>query len=140
MTFSAKIASTTAALALFAAQAAWALPVQAAGHGHAGEHGASQGVMYVFKGSYVDTATVDVATGNHHVVAAGLTGPVSFDFTSAKVVVGDVNGDGARNLDDVAAGDRVVVKVKAPRTDPGDEPYAAKQLVDQTHPADADAD
>jgi hypothetical protein len=128
MTVTAKIASIAAALALFAAQAAGALPVQAAGHGHAG----GQGVMYVFKGSYVDSSTVDVAKGNHHVTAAELTGPVSFDFSGARVVVGDVNNDGVANLDDVVAGDKVVVKVRAPRNDPGDQPFAAKQLVDQT--------
>jgi hypothetical protein len=84
----------------------------------------------------VDATTVDVVKGNHHVSAVGLAGgPVNFDFSSAKVVVGDVNGDGVRDLADVAAGDRVVVKVKAPSKDPGAQPFVARQLVDQTHPA-----
>jgi hypothetical protein len=104
-------------------------------HGHSGEHGGGQGVTYVFKGAYVDATTVDVAKGNHHVTAAGLTGPVTFDFSAAKVSVGDVNGDGSADLGDVAAGDKVVVKVKAPRNDPGDQPFAARQLVDQTNPS-----
>jgi len=44
--------------------------------------------------------------------------------------------DGSGDLADVAAGDRVVVKVKAPRKDPGEQPFVARQLVDQTHAAD----
>jgi hypothetical protein len=128
------IASAASAL-LLAAPLAGATP--SGEHGHAGEHGHSggaKGVTYVFKGAYVDSTTVDVATGNHHVTAAGLTGAVSFDFSAAKIRVGDVNGDGTANLDDVAAGDRVVVKVKAPRDDAGEQPFAARQLVDQTQP------
>ncbi|MFL5870953.1 MAG: hypothetical protein ACJ75R_07710 [Solirubrobacterales bacterium] len=131
-----RIASTAAALAMVAAPAAGAKPDGS--HGHGGENAGGKGVMYVFKGTYVDSATVDVAKGNHHVVAAGLLGPVSFDFSGAKVVVGDVNGDGSADLGDVAADDAVVVKVKAPRSDPGEQPFAARQLVDQTHSADAD--
>jgi hypothetical protein len=103
-------------------------------HGHTGEHAGGKGVSYVFKGTYVNSTTVDVAKGNHHVTAAGLTGPVSFDFSAARIRVGDVNGDGIADLNDVAAGDTVVVKVKAPRTDPGEQPFAARQLVDQTQP------
>jgi hypothetical protein len=106
-------------------------------HGHAGEHGGhggGKGVSYVFKGTYVDSTTVDVAKGNHHVTAAGLTGPVSFDFSAARIRVGDVNGDGTADLNDVAAGDTVVVKVKAPRKGPGEQPFPARQLVDQTQP------
>jgi hypothetical protein len=130
-----KIAFATAASALLlAAPLAGATP--SGEHGHAGEHGqgAAKGVTYVFKGAYVDSTTVDVATGNHHVTAAGLTGAVSFDFSAAKIRVGDVNGDGTANLDDVVAGDKVVVKVKAPRDDAGEQPFAARQLVDQTQP------
>jgi hypothetical protein len=50
--------------------------------------------------------------------------------------VGDVNRDGTADLGDVAAGDKVVVKVKAPKGDPGTQPFAARQLVDQTHAGD----
>jgi hypothetical protein len=39
------------------------------------------------------------------------------------------------DLADVVAGDRVVVKAKLPKADPGAQPFTAKQLVDQTHPA-----
>jgi hypothetical protein len=131
-----KIAVATAASALLlAAPLAGATP--SGEHGHAGEHGqgGGKGVSYVFKGAYVDSTTVDVAKGNHHVTAAALTGPVSFDFSAARISVGDVNGDGVKTLDDVAPGDQVVVKVKAPRGDPGEQPFVARQIVDQTHPA-----
>jgi hypothetical protein len=103
-------------------------------HGHAGEHGGGpKTVSYVFKGAYVDATTVDVAKGNNHVKKAGLAGgPVSFDLSSAKIVVGDVDGDGSSDLADVAAGDKVVVKVRAPKGDPGSGPFVARQLVDQT--------
>jgi hypothetical protein len=92
-------------------------------------------VMYVFKGSYVDATTVDVAKGNNHVRRAELSGPVSFDFATAKVSVADTNDDGASDLADVAAGDKVVVKVKAPKGAIGVQPFVARQLVDQTSPA-----
>jgi hypothetical protein len=128
--------AVAASVALVAAATAGAKPDGT--HGHAGEHGGGKGVSYVFKGTYVDPTTIEVAKGNHHVTAAELTGPVSFDFTAARVSVGDVNGDGAATLDDVAAGDKVVVKVKAPRGDPGEQPFAARQIVDQTHPAESD--
>jgi hypothetical protein len=130
-----RIAATAASLALIVAPVAGAVPGD---HGHAGEHGGPKGVTYVFKGSYVDSATVEVAKGNHHVTQAGLTGPVSFDFSAAKVVVSDTNADGSVTLDDVVAGDTVVVKVQAPRSNPGEQPFAARQIVDQTHPSAED--
>jgi hypothetical protein len=136
MNRSLRMIAVAASVALVAAATASAKPDGT--HGHAGEHGGGKGVTYVFKGTYVDSATVEVAKGNHHVTAAGLIGTLSFDFTEAKVVVGDVNGDGVGTLDDVAAGVKVVVKVKAPRRDPGEQPFAASQIVDQTHPAESD--
>ena len=130
--------ATVASALLLVAPVAGATP--SGEHGQGAEHsqGGAKGVSYVFKGAYVDSTTVDVAKGNHHVTAAGLTGVVSFDFSTAKIRVGDVNGDGAADLDDVAAGDKVVVKVKAPRGDPGQQPFAARQIVDQTQPASED--
>ncbi len=107
------------------------------GQGHAGGHSKAGGkavVSYVFKGTYAGAGGVDVDHGNAHVRKANLVGTtVSFDLTNARVVVADTNTDGTANADDVAAGDRVVVKARLPRKDPGDQPYGAKQLVDQTH-------
>ena len=111
------------------------------GHGKPADPG-SQGkgkagtktVMYVFKGTYAGTNGVNVTKGNNHVKKANLVGTlVTFDLASAAIVVDDVNGDGARNLTDVATGDKVVVKARLPRKEPGTQPFAAKQLVDQTH-------
>ena len=141
MNFGTKAAGAAAAIAMMTAPLAGAKPHEDnPGHGHGNGHG-PKGVSYVFKGTYVDATTVDVTKGNKHVRNAGLVVPaVQFDFSGAKVSVGDVNGDGAANLADVAAGDSVVVKVKAPKSDPGAPPFAARQLVDQTHPAADEAD
>ena len=106
------------------------------GKGHESEHGKSgaKTVMYVFKGTYAGAGDVAVDHGNAHVRKAGLVGEtVSFDLTTAKIVVADNDGNGTRDLADVRNDDRVVVKARLPRTDPGAQPYTAKQLVDQTH-------
>ena len=136
MKLGSRAAGAIAAAALLTAPLAAAKPPEGnPGHGH-GNGSGPKGVAYVFKGTFVNATTVDVTSGNKHVRNAGLVVPaVQFDFSAAKVSVGDVNGDGAADLADVAAGDKVVVKVKAPRNDPGAQPFAARQLVDQTHPA-----
>ena len=140
-----RAAALGAVSALVAAPAAFAVKPadpgsQGQGHGHghgkSGAHSKKGGnavVMYVFKGVYAGAGSVDVATGNAHVKRAELLGTVSFDLAGAKVVVSDTNSDGTANADDVASGDRALVKARLPRKDPGDQPYAAKQLVDQTH-------
>ena len=131
-----KAAGAVAVVAMMTAPLAGAKPHEEnPGQGHGNGHG-PKGVSYVFKGTYVDATTVDVTKGNKHVRKAGLVVPaVQFDFSAAKVSVGDVNLDGVADLADVVAGDQVVVKVKAPKGDPGAQPFAARQLVDQTHPA-----
>ena len=136
MNLVAKAAGAVAAIAMMTAPLAGAKPHEDnPGQGHGNGHG-PKGVSYVFKGTYVNTTTVDVTKGNKHFREAGLVVPaVQFDFSAATVSVGDVNGDRVADLADVAAGDKVVVKVKAPKGDPGAQPFAARQLVDQTHPA-----
>jgi hypothetical protein len=42
--------------------------------------------------------------------------------------------------EDVAKGDRIVVKLRLPKKDPGAQPFAAKQLVDQTNPGNDSGD
>ena len=136
-----RAAALGAVSALVAAPAAFAVKPadpgsQGQGHGQAGAHSKKGGnavVMYVFKGVYAGAGSVDVASGNAHVKKAELVGTVSFDLADAKIVVSDMNSDGTANADDVATGDRVVIKARLPRKDPGDQAYAAKQLVDQTH-------
>ncbi len=123
---------------VLAAITAIAAPVAASakpGNGHG--HGPKKGVAYVFKGTYAGDGVVSVAKGNAHARKADLVGTdVAFDLSATKLSVADTNGDLAVTVDDVVAGDKVVVKAKLPKGDPGEAPYAARHLVDQTHPAE----
>jgi len=117
-----------------------AMPVAAGakpghGHGHGYGHSKPHKVSYVFKGAYTGSGVVSVVHGNAHARKAGLVGiDVAFDLTSSKVTVKDTNLDGVSDTSDVLAGDKVVVKAKLPKGDPGVQPFAAKHLVDQTNP------
>ena len=127
--------------------AALALPAAAVakggghGHGHKGGNSAGHkqgkhGRALIVKGtvSAVGTDTIDVVVsgGNHH--ARDLKGQtVTVDVSNARIVVRDVNGDGKRDLSDVAVGDRVVVHAridKGATLDPS-QPVVAKRVVDQ---------
>jgi hypothetical protein len=93
-------------------------------------------VMYVFKGTYAGAGAVDVTRGNAHVRNAGLVDTtVNFDLANARLSVADVNDDTVVDVNDVSVGDRVVVKARLSKKTPGAQPFGAKQLVDQTHPA-----
>jgi hypothetical protein len=105
--------------------------------------GKSKPASYVFKGVWHADGTVTVAGGNARVRKGGFVGQVvGFDLTSAKLRAADMNADGAVTAADLAEADKVVVKARLPRTEPGAGPFAARMLVDQTHPAveAADAD
>jgi|SRR5215216_2727693 len=103
-------------------------------------HGKSKPANYVFKGVWHADGTVTVGGGNARVRKGGLVGKaVAFDVAAAKLRVADTNADGSVTAADLVEGDKVVVKARLPRTDPGDGPYAASRLVDQTHPAAAEA-
>jgi hypothetical protein len=110
---------------------------QAGQHGQAGDHGKSKvhNVTYVFKGTWnVAAGTLTVTSGNHHVRKAGFVGQdVQFDLTSARIVVADTNGDGQRTVADLKDGDRLVIKARLPRKDPGSQPFTAKMAIDQTN-------
>lgn len=115
---------------------AGAVANQGANHGKAKGHGKTHNVAYVFKGVYEGGSMVEVKAGNSRVRKGGLVGTtVTFDLTSARIVVADTNSDGQKNLEDVKTGDKVLVKAMLPRKNPGSQPFAAKRLVDQTHPA-----
>jgi hypothetical protein len=104
-------------------------------HGHAkGKHHVHT-VMYIFKGTWTAAdGTVKVTGGNHHVRKAGFVGQsVQFDLTNAHFVVADTNGDSSHNLADLKDGDKVLVQARLPRKDPGDPPFTARKLIDQTH-------
>jgi hypothetical protein len=85
----------------------------------------------------VGDGTIDVLVkgANHHGKALrGQT--VTVDVSNARIVVRDVNGDGERNLADVAAGDRVLVQsriAKGSAPDPA-QPLVAKRVVDKGPP------
>jgi hypothetical protein len=53
-------------------------------------------------------------------------------FIAVKVNVADTNGDGALTTADLVAGDKVVVQARIAKD--GVAPYAARRIVDQTHP------
>jgi hypothetical protein len=93
-------------------------------------------VAYVFKGTFhVASSTVSVVKGNRHVRRAGLVGQdVAFDLSAARVRTADVNGDGKRDAADLQDGDVVLVKARLPRRTPGAAPFAARKVVDQSHP------
>ena len=141
-------------LAVLGAAAAVAGPSLASaqppdGHGQGGhERGAGHGkgpahrpakrtpvVTYVFKGKVARVAaasTVVVAVHKVNRHGRALRGrDVAFDVTAAQVVVRDVNGDGRRDLADVAVGDRVQVLARLPKRLAGalSEPVAAKGLI-----------
>ena len=101
---------------------------------HADKH-AAKAVQYVFKGTFnVADSSVTVRKGNKHVRRANLVGTtVVFDLSAARIRVADTNGDGKRDAADLQDGDKVVVKARLPRRDPGSGPFAARELVDQTH-------
>ena len=103
------------------------------GKAHVKSHGKGKPASYVFKGVWHADATVTVTGGNSRVRKAGLKGTnVAFDVSAAKLRVADTNADGSVTAADLAEGDKVVVKARLPRTDPGAAPYAARQVVDQT--------
>jgi hypothetical protein len=130
--------------------AALALPASAAAKSHAGgkgKHGAharghsgkhkghNARVAYTFKGvvASVDpvakTVVVTVEHANRHgrkFVGQDLT----FNFGNTRLVVVDVNSDGARDLGDVSEGDQIKVRVRLPRK-PGDlasEPIQGRNM------------
>ena len=89
----------------------------------------------VLKGTVtaVGTGTIDVLVrgANHH--GRALRGQtVTVDVSGARVIVRDVNGDGIRDLADVAVGDRVGVQAriaKGTAPDPA-QPIVAKRVLD----------
>jgi hypothetical protein len=88
------------------------------GHGkgadkHVKKDKAAKTVKFVFKGTFTAPGTVTVTSGNAHVRKGGFVGQaVAFDFSSAKLVVDDVNGDGKKDIADVADGDNVKVQAR----------------------------
>ena len=91
----------------------------------------------VLKGVVVssDATTVTVTVKKATKWGRSLVG-TDAQFTTARVVVADVNGDGKADTLDLAAGDKVVVQARIGKTDVA--PFTARRVVDQTHPPVAD--
>jgi acylphosphatase len=101
---------------------------------------------YEFKGTVaaVGDGTVEVTiTGGNRRARELERQVVTFDVTDAKVKVADVNGDGERNLADVAVGDVVKVQAKVAGPVSSSKVVTARRLLDKgpaKPPSDDDAD
>ena len=133
-----RIPVTAAALAIAfcAPAAAQAKPGNGHGHGqgqpeHAHAQKAPKMTNVIVKGEVVsvdgNVVTVAVKRSNHHGRAAKGQ-QVQLDVSAARIRVKDVNGDGTRDVADVAAGDRVLAQVRVPRHAPLDLTQALSQL------------
>jgi hypothetical protein len=126
-------------------------------HKHGKKDKAAKGKMFVFKGVYKGAGVVTVAKGNGRVRKGGFVGQdVTFDMSSAKLVVADTDGVAGITVDDLQAGDEVLVQAKLPRetkapvaaaatdTEEADEAPSsalkARKVVDKTHPPVSDDD
>ena len=91
----------------------------------------------VLKGLVVssDATTVTVTVKKATKWGRALVG-TDAQFTVAKVVVADVNGDGKTDTLDLVTGDKVVVQARIAKTDTA--PFKARRVVDQTHKQQAD--
>ena len=79
-----------------------------------------------------------MTSGNSHTRRAGLIrDDVEFDFSRARLVVADTDGDRQIDVDDLVAGDKLTIQLKLPRT-LGAGPYAARKVVDRTNPPVSD--
>jgi hypothetical protein len=129
---------TISAVALSLAAAA---PAVATKPDHPGKgKGQAKAKNVVLKGLVVsaDATTVTVAVKKATRWGRALRG-TDVQFTVAKVVADDVNGDGKADALDLAAGDKVVVQARIGTSDVA--PYSARRVVDQTHPpVDDDGD
>jgi hypothetical protein len=92
----------------------------------------TKNVPYLFRGLYTGKSSVKVASGNSWVRKAGFVGKtVKFSLGDAKVQAEDTNVDGKVDLNDIKAGDRVMVEARLPRQDHGKQPFQASRLLEE---------
>jgi hypothetical protein len=131
---------TIAAAALSLAAAAPAVATKPDDPGSKGKaKGNAKAKNVVLKGLVVssDATTVTVTVKKATKWGRALR-DTDVQFTVAKVVAADTNADGKVDTLDLAAGDKVVVQARIGKTDVA--PFAARRVVDQTHPKEADED
>lgn len=112
--------------------------LQSPGHGRGADQRAAKGPKtrnVIVKGTVASVAdnvvTVDVKRANHH--GHALVGQqVQLDVSAARLQVKDVNGDGTRDVNDVAVGDRVLAQLRVPRGSAPDltQALATRRLLD----------
>lgn len=113
---------------------ALAAPVAATAAPDGNGGGRTKPAQYNVKGVYAGDGVVSVKHVNGHARKAGWKDTdVAFDLSSAQIRVADTNDDGVRDLADVAVGDRVKVKARLAKRDPGAGPYEAQRLVDESN-------
>ena len=114
---------TNRAPALIAAVVALAFPALALAKNDNAERGNNKtkperAVSWIVKGDVTakgeNSVTVMIKRSNHHGRAVR-DREVTFDMTNARIVVRDVNGDGARNLGDVNVGDHAKLQARRPK-------------------------
>ena len=82
---------------------------------------------FVFRGVYKGDGVVTVASGNGWVRKGGYVGTdVTFDLSSAKLIVADTDGVPGVTAADVQAGDVVLVQARLPRGSKAPEPAEVK--------------
>jgi hypothetical protein len=136
------IVATLAAASLAVPTGAVAQPGKSKGHDNrtAKAHGKAKQpkkVMFVFKGKFTATGTVEVTSGNSHARKGGFVDhAVTFDFVNAKVVAADTNADQKVDVTDVKDGDVVLVQARVAKgTKYAEDGVAisARKLVDKTN-------
>jgi hypothetical protein len=113
------------------------------GHrGHHGHHKAKRDLLFGGTLTSVDaaagTAVVQVTKTNRG-ARAWDEKAVSFTLAGAKLNVADRNANGTLDAGDLAAGDKVIVKVRLAKDATAAEPFAAAKLHDVTAPRARDA-
>jgi len=113
-------------------------------HAKKDKSAATKGKSAVFKGVYKGDGVVTVASGNSRVRKGGYVGrDVTFDLSTAKLVVADTDGVAGLTVADVQVGDVVLVQARVAKPAGDDEQPAAivaRKLVDKTHPPVASDD
>jgi hypothetical protein len=124
------LACTAAASLIAAVPGVAKPPVDKPEKGHGKGH--SKPANYNFKGIYSADGTLAVTKGNSRVRKGGFVGQdVAFDYTAARFHVADSNDDGVQDVNDLQAGDQLMVKARLPKSDPGTPPFAATKVVDR---------